>query len=231
MNQDTTGRDIESVGDQSVLDARWISMIDTALRLQAPAAEKYVASLRAKKPGASTEEMMEDVSKVFTNLLTATGAGIGGAAALPGVGTVTAIGLTVGAGVAFAEACAFLALSAAAIHGVDMRDKEARRLVMMGVLGGERGAEIVTKALGKQGVQWETVLAGQLGGSMPPFVRQQVTRYIRRKLLQRTTGVWLGRLLPFGVGAVVGGVGNRAIARSVVEAVEEIFAHAPGTGR
>ena len=34
-------------------------------------------------------------------------------------------------------------------------------------------------------------------------------------------------LLPFGVGAVIGGFGARAVSRSVVEAMLEIFSQAP----
>lgn len=210
------------------LDERWIRAIDTALRVQAPIANSYVAKLRARRPGASRDELLEDVSQRFKNLLTLTGAGIGGAAAVPGIGTVAAVGLTIGEGISFAEACAFLTLSAAAIHGVDMRDTETRRMILLGVLGGERGAEIITKALGKQGVQWNTVLAGRSNSLVARTINKQVSRWVRRKLVAKVGGVWAGRLLPFGVGAVIGGVGNRAIADSVTDAVREIFSQAPG---
>lgn len=219
--------DEETPQRADALDERWISMIDAALKVQAPLARSYVARLKAKRPSASREELMKDVSKKFVSLMTATGAGVGGVAALPGVGTVTAIGLTVGEGVSFAEACAFLALSAAAIHDVDMSDPTRRRLVMMGVLGGERGEEIVAKALGRQGATWDTVLAGGTSSMVPSIVSQQVTRYLRRKIMARVGGLWAGRLIPFGIGAVIGGVGSRAISRSVVEAVEDIFSQAP----
>lgn len=207
------------------IDERWMSLIDTALKVQTPLARSYVSRLRAKHPGATREELLEHVSDRFTNLLTVTGAGVGGVAALPGIGTAAAVGVSVGEGVSFAEACAFLTLSAAEIYGVDMRDKQTRQLVMTAVLGGEHGTEIVAKALGKQGLQWNAVLGGS--GRVPALVSKQITRYVRRRVMARTGGLWLGRLLPFGVGAVIGGVGSRTVARSVVEAVEEIFHHAP----
>ena len=62
---------------------------------------------------------------------------------------------------------------------------------------------------------------------VPNMISKQVTRYVRRRVVARTGGLWLGRLLPFGVGAVIGGVGSRTVARSVVEAVEQIFHQAP----
>lgn len=225
MNDTTTGR----TGDEAIdlLDDRMISVIDTALKVQAPLARNYVAKLEAKHPDWSREQLLAEVSRKFVKLLTTTGAGIGGVAALPGIGTAAAIGLTVGEGVSFAEACAFLTLSAAAIHDVDMTDAATRRLVMLGVLGGERGEKIIAKSMGQQGVQWDTVLAGGSGGLVPNLVSKQVSRYLRRKLMARAGGLWMGRLVPFGIGAAIGGFGSRAMATSVVEAVEEIFSQAP----
>ena len=107
-----------------------------------------------------------------------------------------------------------------------MSDKGTRRLVMMGVLGGERGAEIVGKTMGKQGLQWNAVLGGG-GGFVPNLISKQVSRYVRRRVVARTSGLWFARLLPFGIGAAIGGLGARAVARSVVEATLEIFSHGP----
>src|SRR5690625_6200669 len=106
---------------------------------------------------------MHGLTSRFTHLMTATGAGVGGVAALPGLGTAAAIGLTVGEGVSFGEACAFVTLAAAEIHGVDMSDPGTRRLVLTAILSGDRGTESMARALGKQGLQWSAVLGG--GGS------------------------------------------------------------------
>lgn len=210
------------------LDERWLSLIDAALKVQAPLARTYVEHLRAKHPEATDRQLLEKVTMRFTALTTATGAGIGGVAALPGIGTAAAVGLTVGEGLSFAESCAFLTLAAADIHGVDMTDRETRRLVLLGVLGGERGAEIIAKALGRQGLRWNSVLGGG-GGFLPGLVSKQVHKYVRRRVVARTGGLWLARLLPFGIGAVLGGLGARVVARSVVEAMLEIFGQGPGT--
>lgn len=222
---DPEQQDTLSDSEFTQLDERWMSLIDTALKVQTPLARSYVTRLRAKHPGATREELLEHVSDRFTNLLTITGAGVGGVAALPGIGTAVAVGVTVGEGISFAEACAFLTLAAAEIYDVDMRDRQTRHLVMTAVLGGEHGTEIIAKALGKQGLQWNAVLGGS--GMVPNMISKQVTRYVRRRVVARTGGLWLVRLLPFGVGAVIGGVGSRTVARSVVEAVEQIFHQAP----
>ncbi|WP_394215999.1 hypothetical protein [Brachybacterium vulturis] len=206
------------------LDERWLSVLDAALRVQAPLARSYVVKLREKHPEATDRQLLEHVTQRFVGLATATGAGIGGVAALPGLGTVAALGLTIGEGVSFAEACAFLTLAAADIHGVDMAAPSTRRLVLMGVLSGERGAEIIAKAMGRRGLQWNIVLGGR-AGFLPGLLSTQISRYVRRRVMARAGGLWLARLLPFGLGAVLGGLGAHAVARSVVEAMLEIFAH------
>ncbi|MGP9537457.1 hypothetical protein ACT3SP_05570 [Brachybacterium sp. AOP43-C2-M15] len=219
----------ESVEDGTFveqIDERWLSVIDAALKVQAPLAHTYVEHLRQKHPEATDRQLLQLVTGRFITLTTATGAGIGGVAALPGLGTVAALGLTVGEGVSFAEACAFLTLAAADIHGVDMGDRSTRRLVLMGVLSGERGTEIIAKAMGKQGLQWNAVLGGG-GGFMPSLISKQVSRYVRRRVVARTGKLWFARLLPFGIGAVIGGFGARAVAKSVVEAMLEIYSHGP----
>lgn len=215
-----------SVPEVTELDERWLSVLDAALKVQGPLARSYTARLRAKHPGATEDQLMHHVTRRFVWLATATGAGIGGVAALPGLGTAAALGLTVGEGISFAEACAFLTLAAADIRGVDMTDRGTRRLVLMGVLSGDRGAEIVAKALGQQGLQWQSVLGGR-GGFLPGLISKQVSRYVRRRVVSRTGKIWLLRLLPFGLGALLGGFGARAVARSVVEAMLEILAQGP----
>lgn len=207
------------------VDDRWLSLIDTALKVQAPLARSYVRRLRSKHPDATREELLSALHRRFTALSTLTGAGIGGTAALPGIGTAVAVGLTVGEGISFAESCAFLTLATAEIHEVDMDDRETRRLILMAVLSGERGAEIVARAMGKQGLQWNALLGGG-GGIVPSFVSKQVSRYVRKRVISRSGKLWMVRLLPFGIGAAIGGFGARAISRTVIEVLEDIFAQA-----
>ena len=145
------------------------------------------------------------------------------------MGTALAVGLTAGEGAAFAEACAFLALSVARVRGVDMTDPERRRMVTLGIIGGERGSEIVAKALGKQGAQWSTVLDGIAPDFVMAQVNKRVKKWIQRRAATRLGGVWLGRLAPFGLGAAIGGFGNRAVAKGVIDASREIFSHAHTT--
>lgn len=226
-NDDAEHASASASTDAEPLDDRTFRIVDTALKVQRPLVAKYVASLRAKREGRSDDELVASIEKRFLTMLTVSGAGVGGAAAMPGVGTVAAVALTAGEGVAFAEACAFLTLAVADVRGVDMSDPDRRRMVMLGVLGGEKGAEIIGKALGKQGAQWSTVLNGMAPSFVVDIANKQVRSWIKRKVAARMGGLWAGRLIPFGVGAVIGGVGNHVVAKSVIEAERGIFAQAP----
>src|SRR5699024_2153111 len=112
--------------------------------------------------------------------------------------------------------------SAAEIHGVDMAEQSTRRLVLMGVLSGERGTEIIAKAMGKQGMQWNAVLSGG-GAFLPSLVSRQLSRYVRRRVVARTGQLWMMRLLQFGLGLVLCGLGARGGGYCVVDAMLEIF--------
>lgn len=222
-------QDHVSTDSEQLLDDNQLNLIDKALAAQAPLARKYVDGLKKKNPSWGEEELVSQIEDRFVKLATAAGVGIGGAAALPGLGTVAAIALTAGEGLAFAEACAFLTLGVAHARDINMSDPNVRRTVVLAILGGEKGEEIVTKALGQRGVQWSALL----GGSAPEFatkaVNGQVSRWIKRAVARRLTGAWLGRLIPFGVGAAIGGVGNHMLAKTVIEASRDVFRHAPRT--
>lgn len=60
-------------------------------------------------------------------------------------------------------------------------------------------------------------------------MRERIQRAFLRNLLQRQGTALLGRALPFGVGAVVGGVGNRVMGRAVVANAKEAFGPMPDT--
>ena len=219
-------KEIAQDENSTELNEKQIDLIDKALAVQAPLAREYVRRLRKKRSHLSDDELVAAIEKRFVRLAAVTGVGIGGTAALPGVGTAAAMALTVGEGLAFAEACAFLALGVAEIRNVDMSDPSVRRTVILGIIGGEKGSEIVTKALGKGGLQWSTVLNGMAPEIVTTAVNKQVNRWIKRTITRRFTGVWAGRIAPFGIGAVIGGVGNTLLAKSVIEATRNIFEHA-----
>jgi hypothetical protein len=60
-------------------------------------------------------------------------------------------------------------------------------------------------------------------------VRERIQTMFLRNLLRRQGTALLGRALPFGIGAVVGGVGNRMMGLAVIANAKEAFGPMPDT--
>jgi hypothetical protein len=217
-----------AVTDDVRLDEGILAVVDEVLRIQAPLADRFVDRMRRRRPGEDTDALTRRLERQFVTSMTGSGAGVGGVAALPGVGTAVAIGLTTGEGIAFVEACAFLTLSIARAHGVDMHDQAVRRTVVLSVLGGEQGELLVSKATGRRGVRWTGVVGGMVPEAILNPVDRRLRRWVRTRLAARAGGVWTARLIPFGIGAAIGAVSNLTIARAVLVAERTAFA-ASGT--
>ena len=66
-------------------------LLDKAQRLQAPAVKKYVDALRKAHPDESPEQIIRRLEKQFLRTVMGTGSAVGATAAIPGVGTMTAL--------------------------------------------------------------------------------------------------------------------------------------------
>ena len=71
-------------------------IIERSSRIQGPAAEAYVARLRRAHPGAGPAEIVTKLEKRFVGAVTASGAAVGAAATLPGIGTIAALSAAAG---------------------------------------------------------------------------------------------------------------------------------------
>jgi len=205
-----------------------------AMSAQRPAVLAHIRSIRRQYPHATPDQVVRILERRFLNSVTLTGAGSGAATLIPGVGTV--VGLTVIGveTVAFFEMTALFAQSVAEIHGIVVDDEErAHNLVMALMLGGP-GKDLVQQFIGQAtGVgpdrtqYWgESITAG-----MPKALVTVLNKRLRDELVKRLTvqqgGSMAGRLVPFGIGAVIGGAGNRIIGTKVVRSARAAFGPAP----
>jgi hypothetical protein len=60
-------------------------------------------------------------------------------------------------------------------------------------------------------------------------IRSKIQKAFLKNLLKRQGSALLGRALPFGIGAVVGGAGNLMMGRAVVSNAKEAFGPMPDT--
>ncbi len=135
---------------------------------------------------------------------------------------------------AFLEATTLFAQSVAEVHGIPVADPDRAR------------ALVLTLMLGKEGVDLVAQLAGQAAGRGPgrdKYWGEMVTKTIPRAAMgplvdqlkksfihqfaARGGASWIGKALPFGIGAAIGGAGNNILGRRVLVNSRRAFGVAP----
>ena len=211
-----------------------VKTLENVLGVQRPLVVNHLRSMRRKHPDMTPEQMIKRLEKQYLAAVTSGGAGVGASAVAPGIGTVASIGLTMAETVGFLEASAFFAQGVAEVHGVAVEDEERAKALVMGLMLGSGGKALVQRAaeqaLGRRGTG--NAFWGQLiTTSLPSGAMGQVVDVMRRAFLRRmarNTGAGMvGRAMPFGIGAVIGGVGNNILGRDIVKAAREAFGPAP----
>lgn len=220
------GRAAQNAGKSSL--AILTVLVDKAQRLQQPAVAKYVRRVRRKHPDEGPEQVIRRLEKHYLRSVTASGGAVGAAAAIPGVGTLTALGAITAESAVFIEASALLALAVAEVHGISPADTERRKTLVLAVALGEEGTSVVGKALGARGGDAIAKLGvpGMPGVNLSTLNKTLGNRFIKKFTIGKAPVV-MGKLIPGGIGAVVGGVGNRALGSLVVRNAREAFGPPP----
>ncbi|WP_327144762.1 hypothetical protein [Nocardia sp. NBC_01327] len=193
--------------------------------LQAPLAAKYVGRLRRKHPGRSPEDITHGLEWRYLTIVTVSGTVAGLSAAVPGVGTLIGLAVSGVESVFFLEASALYAASMSAVHGMESLPPKQRRTLIAGVVLGEAGSEMLGKSASQSARDWATVVADKL-----PVVRNidnaMAKRFIGGFIVKRGV-LMFGKTLPAGIGAVIGGVGNHALGKTVITNAHNTFGSAP----
>jgi hypothetical protein len=215
-------------------DTMAVRGFDRLLTTQRPAVLAHVRNVRRKHPNASPEQIIRILERHYLTAVTAGGAGVGAAAVIPGVGTGVSLALTgVETGV-FLEMSALFAQSVTEIHGIAMTDPDRARTIVMAMMLGTTGAELV-KSLAAQatgsGIPRTAFWGDVIGRSVPQAFMGQIADRVKRSFLTRfarntSTGA-IGRLMPFGIGAVIGGTASHLLGRKIVESSRGAFGPAP----
>lgn len=243
MPKKTEANDQEVALANAVVDAasadpdRAKALIYKAIAVQRPAVVAYVKSVRRQKPEASPAEILTELEKRYIATVTAASTGVGASAAIPGVGIPLAIGLGVADLMFFYETSALFVLAATELRGIEVTDVERARPLVFGMLLGEKSqskiSSLVLQASGAGGVDvartaakgaakstWGEVLTQQL----PDSALAPLSTVIAREALITSGKLGtraVGKALPFGVGAVIGGVGSFTFGRDVVKAARQ----------
>lgn len=223
-----------------------------AIRVQRPAVIAHIQAVRRTKPNATPAEALKMLESSYLAAVTTASAGVGGAAAIPAVGTTVALGLSAADLVLFMELSSLYALSVAEVHGLTVTDPERAKVLVLGMVMGDdsqarvsqlvagavtggTAASSVTGLVGDvakasaaaQSGAWGDVVATAVpNGQLNPLVKQMLTAGAV-KLGAKMTGGTVAKILPFGIGMVVGGTASFFFGKSVVTASRKAFTAPP----
>ncbi len=207
-----------------------------AVDVQRPLVLANLRRLQRRYPGAPPYFLAAKLERDYLAAVTSGGAAVGATAVVPGLGTAASLGLSAVATIGFLEATALYASSLAELHGVRLEDPERASTLVMAIILGEEGTALLGslsgQSLGKgRGVThaWGTILGKRLPISGFAAIRDRIQRAFLRSLVKRQGTALLGRALPFGIGAAVGGAGNLMMGRAVVKTAKEAFGPLPDT--
>lgn len=204
-----------------------VSVLDNGSRLQAPAVAKYVQRVRRAHPDETPAQIIERMEKIFLTAVTGSGGAVGGVAAIPAVGTVTSIA-AVGAETAFVlESAALLTLAEASVHGIAPHDHQQRRTLVLAVALGESGMEIVERATGATAKNWGSVIVNRTPAAKLTGLNKSLARKFLLKYAAKRSPLVLGKLMPAGIGIAIGGAGNRAIGKGIINNARDAFGPPP----
>ncbi|MCB1274537.1 MAG: hypothetical protein KDB25_09145 [Leucobacter sp.] len=208
-------------------------VLDGVLTVQRPIVLAHVRATLARNPGATPAELVARLERHYLATVTAGGAGVGVAAAIPAVGTAAALAISTAETIGFLEATALFAHSVAEVHGIVLTDRQRTHVLVLTLLLGDEGASLLRQVTGQaaggadRGAFWaETVTSALPRNLTGPLVDQLRSRFMK-KLRREGTASVIGKAMPYGIGAVIGGTGNHLLGRKVLRSSHLAFGPAP----
>lgn len=202
-------------------------LVGTAVTIPSARVGTYVDEVRAKNPQASPEQLLALLRKRYLLTVTASGTAVGAVAAVPALGTAAALTITSGQVATFLAASGALAMAVADVHGIDVDDVARRKAVLLTALLGPKGPELLEQQLGISTLTWGRTLLTRV----PLGTVTSVNRTLRKRVVAASSAkagsIMLGRLLPFGVGAVIGYSGGRVMGNSMIRGIDSAFGPPP----
>ncbi|MDO5753983.1 hypothetical protein [Arthrobacter sp.] len=205
-----------------------------AVEIQRPLVLANLRRLRKRHPHATAFELSQRLERDFLSGVGTGGAAIGATAIIPGVGTVAALTISAAAAGVFLEATALYAQSIAELHGLRLKDPELAQLTVMAIILGDEGLAMLqgltghALGTGKTPMQaWgKTVTKSIPLTTVKTLIAPMQKKFLRKMAVKGSVSV-VGKALPFGIGAAVGGAGNYMMGRAVVASAKRAFGPVP----
>ncbi|CAN5356115.1 hypothetical protein BH09ACT6_BH09ACT6_00760 [soil metagenome] len=209
--------------------------IDRVLSIHRPVVLAHIRGLRRRHPGATPQQLIAILERHYLAAVTTGGAAVGATAVIPAVGTGASLALTGVETLGFLEASALFAQSVTEVHGIAVSDPDRARALVMTLMMGSGGADLVqqlARQVGGSGLPrtqfWGTMITRNLPQAAVGPVADQMKKTFLKHFAVWTGGTAIGRMMPFGIGAVIGGGGNLVLGRRVIVNSRTAFGAAPG---
>ncbi|MCI9887863.1 hypothetical protein JT358_05210 [Micrococcales bacterium 31B] len=203
------------------------------LSVQRPAVLAHIRSMRHAHPYETPAQLLRRLENRYLAAVSTGGAAVGATAAIPVIGTGTALALSAAEQVVFLETTALYALSVAEVHGIAVDDPDRAHALVYGMMLGDNAemvlAEIAAVALNNptSTQAWGTLIGKKLPGRAIKTLASKLRKRLLASLAAKQGATILGRAAPFGVGAVIGGIGNNVLGRRVVKSSRLAFGPPP----
>lgn len=204
-------------------------IIERSSRIQGPAASAYVERLRRANPEAVPAVIVSKLEKRYLAAVAASGAAVGSAALLPGIGTVAVLSAAAGETAVFLEATAFFALAIATVYGIPAENRERHRALVLAVLVGNDSKHAIAELISPGRTNGAWLSEGVASLPMPALsqLNSRLLKYAIRRYTLRRGALLVGKMLPIGIGAIVGAIGNRVVAKKIVRNARMAFGTPP----
>lgn len=200
---------------------------DKAVQVPSAVVHAHVERLRRRNPLASPAQIIQMLEKQFLLTVSASGGAVGAAAATPAIGTGVGVALTTSEIATFFAASSAFALAVADVHGIGIEETARRRTLLLATVLGDQGAKTVGAETGLGTKAWARTLLVNMPTSTIKRVNTALTRRIVRRQAAKQGALAFGRLAPFGIGAVIGATGARALGKTVVDGARRAFGPPP----
>ncbi|WP_240037202.1 hypothetical protein [Orlajensenia leifsoniae] len=218
------------------LPPRLVRTIDFGLGVQRPAVLAHIRSIRRRNPDATPAQLVRILERRYMAATTTGGAAVGATAVVPGIGTGMTIVLSGVETAGFLEATALYAQSVAEVHGIAVADPDRARALIMTMMLGSEGSSLVRQLAGQvsgggavRSAYWGELVTANLPRALVGPLADKLKSMFLRKFVVGAGASVFSKAIPFGIGAVIGGVGNRIVSGRVVQSSRLAFGMPPET--
>ena len=179
-------------------------------------------------PDGIRPEKIKVLTDSFARELGAAGAAAGAAAVAPAVGTAATVLATTAELGWFTARAGDLILTIAATHGrPDPTVDERRAWVLAVLIYGSSAKDGFARALNEAAVGVAPVVNRRLSLTTLQTANRLMSRSLARRYGSRRALIAVGRALPIGIGAFIGGSANYVAIRTLARNADEFFARLP----